>query len=211
MLVDDFLKKRKGRVIDWGGQYGHVTALLREEGYQAECYFLDPPANFGEFQRAFEFPSTCGSSGSRTKLPYSDNSALAVVSSGVLEHVREGGTDEADSLREIFRVIQPGGFLFIWNLPRVRGFPELLKRLLGKWHHPYKYTRKTAERLLQKTGFEVVFSDCHEFLPIGARRVASTLGIPPWLTFELDYLLSKIPPLCLFRQHITLVARKPLR
>jgi len=210
ILVDDFLKKRQGLVVDWGGQYGHVTSLLREEGYQAECYFLSPPANFREFQRTFKFPYTCGSPGDRTKLPYPDNSALAVISSGVLEHVPEGGTKEGDSLREIFRVIEPGGFLFVWNLPRVMGFPELIKRLLGKWHHPCKYTRRRAEQLLRKTGFEVVFSDCHEFLPIGARRMASALGVPPWLIFELDYLLSKVPPLCLFRQHITMVGRKPL-
>jgi len=210
ILVDDFLKRRKGLVIDWGGQYGHVTTLLRKEGYEAECYSLSPPANFGEFRRTFEFPYTCGCPAERTKLPYPDDSALAVISSGVLEHVREGGTDEADSLQEIFRVIEPGGFLFVWNLPRVLGFPELIKRLRGRWHHPYKYTRRSAERLLQRAGFEVVFSDCHEFLPIGARALATKVGIPPWLIFELDYLLSKVPPLSFFRQHITLVGRKPL-
>lgn len=210
ILVREFLRKKQGLIVDWGGQYGHVTSLLREEGYQAECYFLSPPADFEEFQRTFAFPYRCGSPGDRTKLPYSDNSALAVISSGVLEHVREGGTDEADSLQEIFRVIEPGGHLFVWNLPRVLGFPELIKRLLGRWHHPCKYTCRSAEHLLQNAGFEVVFSDCHELLPIGARALATKVGIPPWLIFQLDYLVSKVPPFSFFRQHITLVGRKPL-
>jgi hypothetical protein len=40
----------------------------------------------------------------------------------------------------------------------------------------------------------VVFYDSHEFLPIGARKLATIIGIPSWLIFEIDYLLSKIPP-----------------
>ena len=209
LLVDAFLGGKGGMVVDWGGQYGHVTTLLQNEGYQAECYFLRPPANFDTFQRTFKFPYTCGCPSEKTKLPYKNDSALAVISSGVLEHVRESGTTETESLNEIFRIIKPGGYLFVWNLPREAGFPELIKRLIGKWHHPFKYTLTTAKQLLRTAGFEVVFSDSHEFLPIGARRIAVKMAIPPWLIFELDYLLSKIPPFSLLSQHITIVARKP--
>ena len=209
VLVDTFLNKRAGLVVDWGGQYGHVTTLLRNEGYEAECYFLSPPTNFERFQHAFGFPYTCGSPSQRIVLPYEDNSVLAVISSGVLEHVREHGTSEAESLEEIFRIIKPGGYLFVWNLPRRMGFPELVKRSVGKWHHSCKYTRRSAEQLLGGVGFDVVFSDTHEFLPIGARRIAEMMAIPPWLVFELDYLLSKIPPFSFFSQHITVVGKKP--
>lgn len=210
LLVDSFLKGEKGKVVDWGGQYGHVTSLLRTEGYDAENYLLSPPPNFEKFQKKLKFPFKIGSPLERTKLPYEDNSVLAVCSSGVLEHVRERGTTEISSLSEIFRIVKPGGYLFIWNLPHIRGFPEIIKGFIGKWHHPYIYTKKCIVQLLESSGFEVIFCDSHEFLPIGARKLLTTIGVPPWLTFEFDYFLSKIPPFSFFRQHITVVCRKDL-
>ncbi len=209
ILVDYFLNKRIGLIVDWGGQYGHVTILLQNEGYDAECYFLAPPPNFEIFQERFRFPFRYGSTMERVKLPYQDNSALAVVSSGVLEHVREYGTSESESLTEIFRVIKPGGYLFIWNLPRVGGFPEVMKRLIGRWYHPFKYTKNSITQLVKSAGFEIVFYDSHEFSPIGIRKLAEKIGIPPWLSFEIDFILSKTPPFSFFRQHITIICKKP--
>jgi hypothetical protein len=60
VLVNSFLNSEKGLIIDWGGQYGHVTTLLRNEGYDAECYFLTPPPNFEKFQHKFRFPFKIG-------------------------------------------------------------------------------------------------------------------------------------------------------
>lgn len=196
-------------VVDWGGQYGHVTLLLRNEGYNAECYFLTPPLNFGMFQEKFNFPFKIGSPKERVKLPYEDNSALAVISSGVLEHVREAGIEESESLAEIYRIFHPDGYLFIWNFPRVGGFPEVIKRLMGRWYHPFKYTRKSIIQLLKSAGFEIVFYQSNEFFPIGIRKLAEKIGVPPWLSFKIDFILSKIPPFSLMRQHITIVFRKP--
>ncbi len=197
-------------VCDWGGQYGHVSKLLRPYFGKVICYVPDRT----EFEVEY-FHSLFGVSdivqfgpgyGVAT-LPLPDESVDAVISSGVLEHTREFGVPEAESLREIWRVLRPGGKVLIWNLPRRWGSVELLNTLLRRSIHPYKYRRRDIVSLLHDAGFDITLLDQHELLNLSSRNLLGTLfgHRNAWV---LDYYLSKAILLGAVAQHFTVVAQK---
>ena len=106
-------------------------------------------------------------SGSAEQLPAEDSSTDAVVSTLVLCSVR----DPAASLREVLRVLKPGGrFVFIEHvaaprgtrLRRVQGFIRPIWKRLADGCHPDRETWLTIEQ----AGFARV--DCEHFrLPLG--------------------------------------------
>jgi SAM-dependent methyltransferase len=81
--------------------------------------------------------------GSLESLPVEDESFDAALSTQVLEHVAE----PADVLRELFRVLRPGGHLYL-TVP-----------LVGELHEEpydfYRYTPYGLRHLLDKAGFVV--------------------------------------------------------
>ncbi len=201
---------RDAVVCDWGGQYGHVSKLLRPYFAKVICYVPDRT----EFEVEY-FHSLFGVSdivqfgpgyGVAT-LPLVDESVDAVISSGVLEHTREFGVPEADSLREIWRVLRPGGKLLIWNLPRRWGSVELLNAALRRSIHPYKYGRRDIVPLLEEAGFEITLLDQHELLNLSSRNfLGKVIGhVNAWM---LDYYLSKTVLFGALAQHFTVVAQK---
>lgn len=198
-------------VCDWGGQYGHVSRLLRPYFAQVICYVPDAT----EFECEY-FHSLFGVSDivkfgpgyGDPSIPLSDESVDAVISSGVLEHTREFGVPEETSLREIWRILRPGGKLLIWNLPRRWGSVELLNLLLRRSIHPYKYGRKEITALLEGAGFRIALLDKHEFLNMSSRNALGR-AIGHTNAWVLDYYLSKLVLFGAVAQHFTIVAQKP--
>lgn len=207
-LVDKVLDKAKGRIVDWGGFCGQVTLLLKALGYKCQNYVLTYPSQKRLFDK-LDIPYQVGDH--PKKLPYKNNSCLALISSGVLEHVSATDTTDKESLEEIFRVLKPGGYFFCWNLPRKFAVVEFLSKY---WHgtncHPIKYTEKKFCRLLEETGFKVTYLDSHGgILTISfLRKILYTFN--PWTTFIFDYYFSKLPFFNFFSHHITMVAQKRL-
>ncbi len=147
--------------------------------------------------------------GSQIRLPSS--SFQTVLSIGVLEHVRETGGTEQESLREIHRILENGGRLICCHLPNRRSPIEALSRLLpGRYHHQYLFSRSQITALLESAGFEVERITLYGALP---RNLFS--GRLRWLGDQfllcgcleaLDWLLSMaLRPFC---QNIAVVARK---
>lgn len=197
-------------ICDWGGQYGHVSRLLRSAFPNVICYLPDR----SEFQVEYfhlrfgvddivRFGPGYGSA----EIPLADGSVDAVISSGVLEHTREQGVPEQDSLREIWRVLRPGGSLFIWNLPRRWGSVELVNAALRRSIHPYRYRQRDVTSLLEEAGFTVELLDRHELLNLSTRNaLGRAVGeVNAWIV---DYYLSKAFLGGAFAQHFTIIARK---
>lgn len=114
------------RVLDWGCGNGHMTFFLSRLGCNvipADVHTLSIKTYFASRLKLNHFINI-----DSVKLPFKDNSFDAVLSCGVLEHVK----DERKSLDELHRIIKPRGFFFIYMLPHKYGLYEFLNTLMGK-------------------------------------------------------------------------------
>ena len=85
-------------------------------------------------------------------LPFADASFDVVLSMGVLEHVQ----DDAASLRELRRVIRPGGLGLICFLPYTFSWTQRLAHARGDHYHSRLYGRAQLRAMAQAAGFNVL-------------------------------------------------------
>lgn len=144
-------------LLDWGCGRGQMSWLLHRRQLAVTSYdirdnrhgrFLLPNVAFIEATHP-------------TQLPWPDATFAGVLSCGVLEHV----PDDRAALDEIFRVLQPGGYLFIYQLPQVYAYTEFINRLRGVWYHDRRYTLRATSRMLQTAGFSITTARRHNFFP----------------------------------------------
>lgn len=104
-------------------------------------------------------------------LPYKDNSFSKIFSTEVLEHVE----DDAGALREIFRILNPGGLLivtvpnhsypFLWdplNWALEHWFGKHMKSgfWAGIWNmHLRLYYKREIEALVRQAGFRIMYTE----------------------------------------------------
>ena len=201
------------QVLDWGTGNGHYAYFLTRTGHRVTGYTLEGASYAGWLGDPYErFVTAPGDD--PVRLPFPDASFDAVGSVGVLEHVREGGGDEAGSLAEIARVLRPGGVFLGYHLPCRASLIEAVARMLGGRHqHLYRYTRADVERLTRDAGLELTECATYGALP---RNVLG--GVPEPLarsrvfagtidTLD-DALGLLLGPAC---QNLRFVARKPAR
>lgn len=205
-LVDAILQGQKGKIVDWGGFIGQVTILLRALNYDCDNLVLELPSKKAYFEK-FEAPPLIHPD--PKSLPYENNSLLAVISSGVLEHVHEYGQNDFAALQEIYRVLKPGGYFFCWNLPRKYALLELLAQFHGTSCHEKKFLENAFRRMLCQAGFEVplIGGNSGIFTIKGPRFLLQCFN--PWTQFVLDYYAGKVPGFHLLAHHITAIAKKP--
>ena len=135
MLTFDFNRiniNPKGTMLDLGcGEGRHIFGLM-EKFPDLKCIGLDP--HIESLDKAFEglkFLESISNtktnflSGSAYSLPFSDDSFDLVVCSEVLEHLH----DYKDAIKEINRVLKPGG-QFLASVPAE--FPEKICWLLSE-------------------------------------------------------------------------------
>ncbi len=206
-LVHCFKPEPSALIIDWGGLYGHITMILQTMGYRNVFnYLLHQTPHYSLFEETLGIPTLWGQDPNRLNLD--SNSVDVFISSGVLEHVREDGKGEEETiLREIHRVLKTDGLFFIWNLPAKLGTSELLAITTGKWHHQYRYWRKDIIRLLREAKFELLYLDKHKFFP-GSVMTFLEKRMDPIRLLKWDNRLSHLPPFNLLARDFVLVARK---
>lgn len=144
------------RVLDWGSGNGHFSYFLVRAGYQVSGFGFEPrpPVCTGFSTTQYEYQQ--GALHDPRTIPFSDERFDAVLSVGVLEHVRETGGDELASLREIYRVLKPGGIFLCFHLPNRYSWIEPLSRRAGRHYHRFRYTAREARVLADATGFKVL-------------------------------------------------------
>ena len=170
-------------VLDWGCGNGHFSLFLAREGLRVTSYsFEEEPAVFrllrGPGGSPVNFVS--GSTADPRRLPFPDSSFDCVFSVGVLEHVRETGGTEADSLREIRRVLRPGGKFICYHFPNAYSWIEALNRALygaragareqSKYFHPYLFTKGAIRALCDETGLSLLEIERYGALPRNVMR-----------------------------------------
>lgn len=141
--IDQFLKAyapTPAKLLDVGCGLGDVLAGL-PSGY--EQYGIDYAAsNVKVATRRLGGQAQIQHAGIY-EMPYESNSMDVCLCLEVLEHIE----DDAQAVREISRVLKPGGIL-IAAVPYTYYWPEYLK-LMGHFRH---YTRESFSALMNKNG-----------------------------------------------------------
>ena len=147
------------QLLDWGCGFGQMTYLLQARGFQVTPFDVGAPEYvLPDLPLTRAIPPVVRSP-DPTTLPFPAGQFDAVLSCGVLEHVEEGSNpgNERGSLREIARVLRPGGLFFIYQLPQRYGWPEVMvRRFKLGYAHPRRYHAKELRALLGEAGFTVL-------------------------------------------------------
>lgn len=183
------LAKGGQRLLDWGCGNGHLSYFLSRNGFAVDAY----DATVGNFSGATSPPLLQDVPGVRftlgrdpVRLPYESETFDLIFCGGVLEHVHEFGGDQVRSIRELERVLRPGGRLWVYHLPNRFSWNEnaraLLNRLALGDHpiHSAQYSRGDFERLLDGTRLVIEEADRYHFLP---RIALERLPVADWPLF----------------------------
>jgi SAM-dependent methyltransferase len=146
LLGLDDPRTRSLEVLDAGCGTGGTLQALRNAGFlHLHGFDLNPPALHFCRQRGLEQVKL----GSITDIPFPDNEFNVVISNDVLNDA--GTSSEAAALSELYRVLRPGGRLFL-NLP---AFGFLRSEHDRATDVARRYTRSEITRMLQGCGFIV--------------------------------------------------------
>ena len=168
-------------VLDWGCGNGHFSYFLTRSGYQASGFALHSLA-LRETLEPGGFQFAQGPSDEVAKLPYDACQFDGVVSVGVLEHVREVGGQEIASLREIWRILKPGGLFLCYHLPNTYSLIEWMASYLPRMHHhAYRYTQKDIAQLCQQADFDLMAVERYGALPRNIWSRLPGFGNSSWL------------------------------
>lgn len=205
-----------GDLLDWGCGYGQMTYLLRRRGFRVTPFDIGDPASVAlpdiPICRGLDVVYTTHP----TALPFPDASFDAVLSCGVLEHVDEYSGqpgNERLSLREIHRVLRPGGALLIYQLPQRYAWQEaLIRRLRLGYAHPRRYTAAEIAALLRDAGYAIervaranLIPKNLTGMPARLRAAYSRLSQP---LIALDGLVCRLPVLNQLAGVLEIVARR---
>jgi SAM-dependent methyltransferase len=142
-----------GPLLDIGCSLGHTLWAARELGLPAHGVEVQPESVAWCRSQGFDVEV-----GTMERLPHADGT-LAIVT---MKHVLEHTADPRRALREVWRVLAPGGGLFI-AVPH-GGYNKAVRDPLGsrfyvptilEGSHFIFYTPETLSRLLADLGFEV--------------------------------------------------------
>ena len=126
-------------VLDFGAGIGTYAEEARKLGCTVACVELD------DRQRARLTREGFAAHRSLDEVP--DGSQSSVYSFNVLEHIR----DDASAIRDLFRVVAPGGRLLLY----VPAFPVLFSAFDRHCGHYRRYRRVPLVSLAQSAGFTV--------------------------------------------------------
>ena len=198
----DIVKKLKpdgGRLLDWGCGYGQMSYFLRNRSFDVVSYTIESretsPAN--SFLGEQNLDVVYGED--PVLLPFGHESFDVVLSCGVLEHVE----DESGSLKEIRRVLRPGGLFVVMMLPNTRSYTEFMARYIFRASdHDRLYSMNQMRRLLARYGFDAVETWYSNILPKNftplPEALRQLLGSYPRIWLGAEAWLSRIPPVCWF-------------
>jgi SAM-dependent methyltransferase len=136
------------RILDVGCATGALLAKLRERGWLCKGVEISPSAGYARRERNLDV----------SVLPLEENSFPpgsfeVVLASHLIEHLNR----PAGFVREVYRILVPGGRLFI-TTPNISGLQA--KIFGGAWRsaifdHLYLFSVRTLSLLLKEAGFSV--------------------------------------------------------
>ncbi|MBL8921452.1 MAG: methyltransferase domain-containing protein [Myxococcaceae bacterium] len=188
-------------VLDVGCSAGYVLAAARRLGL--EPVGVDISTFAVELCREKGFRAELGS---LSKLPLED----ASVDIATLKHTLEHVPDPLAGLRELFRVLRPGGALLVvvpdadkWKIALMPRLGRDLRPELRGWQHHVYFSSKTLALALERAGFEVAHRHKAVFRPTAPRLFE-------WPRFAVYWLTSWLGERLRLRRELHFVARRPL-
>lgn len=200
-IANDIVKLAEpDRLLDWGYLYGQMTYLLQRRGFHVTPFDIgSDDSALPDVPLTRAIPPVVRTLDPVT-LPFESASFDSVLSCGVLEHVDEHSQpgNELKSLREIARVLWPGGMFLIYQLPQRYAWQEAaIRRFKLGYSHPRRYTAAEIMRMLNDAGFRVrhvrranLIPKNLTGMPDSVRRIYNRFS-RPFIT--LDGLLSSVP------------------
>ncbi|HYE52086.1 MAG TPA: class I SAM-dependent methyltransferase [Azospirillaceae bacterium] len=195
-------------VLDWGCRQAIDSCLIRMylgEGVEIHGCDIDN----GDFRAFHDFARLNYRPLSHTwRLPYEDEQFDVVVGSGALEHA----ANDSESLKELWRILRPGGHLVVTFLPNARSWTETINEKLGNEHHRRRYTLSETRRMFMHHGFLPVKSGYHQVVPTGTAggRIGNNRLVKGLMerAFALNPVLERTWPFYLVAANLMIVARK---
>lgn len=202
------------RVLDLGCKHAVDAQMVREVNPNAEIHAAD----FWDFSGLAAFAA---SRIQYHRLAHSwhtgleDNYFDTIIMSGSLEHV----PNEAETLKEVFRILKPDGRLIITFLPNSRSWSEFaMREVFLRWrdagvvYHNRLYRLPYIRAALKRSGFLPMEWGYHQFLPsmVEGHRFVKTRTLRSLLdrVFKLDPLFERLWPFRLFCANLYVIAEK---
>ncbi len=191
-----------GKVLDWGCNHAPDSCLLRSAyGNDLELFSCDFTSR-QTYEVFHDFAQT-----SHTllddpfHLPYPANSFDVVIGSGVLEHTAQ----DYESLKELYRVLKPGGVVVISYLPNWLSFGEWVRRVVRRRDfHRRLYAMAEARQLLKRSGFYPLVEEYHTYF---WERRLEAVGLVRWEQ-SLSRFMKCMFPIHKFSSTFRFIARK---
>lgn len=207
-IYDRILRDRPTRILDWGCGHGHAADALQRAGLDVVALEYLPDQPEGSIVPLSYFPDVEAlATREPVKLPFPDASFDAVLSLGVLEHV----PDPRGSIREIHRILLPGGRFYVYKLPNRFSYLERIAKLArlsyhGEREHDTLWTVGSAREALEQQGFKVELIRRANMLPLTLPGRAAARLAP--LIWSLNVALSRVPGLNALATNVEAVARR---
>jgi len=111
-------------------------------------------------------------------------------------------------LKEIIRVLSPGGYIVIWRLPFAFSLWEYFRYSLRHWYHPERYTPLQIEHLAKKYNLSVIDIGLDGVFFVSLRCYLRKFKILNIFVNFLETRINKIPSLHFLLNDIYCILKK---
>lgn len=205
-LIKKFIKPIK--LLDIGCGHGIPTIFLKNEFKKTTINAIElrksPVWNRINELYKINFKKFDGK-----RIPFKNKTFDTIVMFGVLEHVTEDKIiTESYFLNEVKRVLKPGGYIFIFNLPNKYSYKEVMAKYTSHWYHERRFKGREIKQILNDKGLVVKYLRGFGLVPGGCGPLRSLLPVLNLFSFITDA-EEKLPefPFC---EYFDVVAQKTI-
>ena len=187
------LTGRDKKVLEVGSGPGFVSERLKQNGCKVTAIEIDPEK--GKQAEKFCEKVLVGNVEEMT-FPFKKESFDAILFGDVLEHLKSPET----LLKKLKQFLKKDGFIVV-SLPNIANWKVRLKLLSGKFDyadwgildrtHMRFFTRKTAKKLIEEAGFEIVEQEYVPSFPSPVLKKPLSKANPNMFAFQFLFKAKK--------------------